>query len=157
MGLGPTSVSGRVVEEMTLETTFFNQKTTGQNHSLNHSPMDFFFLVEQPLCFSEMRGIYINKSVHSMVFQRKNTTPFFLRHVDVENFAEIADVGQVQFRVFVQPVSNRFSQVGCRVGGLSWGLKRHQTKQGVKNRKQNKAQSKGREVLGRRMEQFTRS
>ena len=38
-----------------------------------------------------------------MVFQTINTFQKFLRHDDVEKIAEIADLCQVRFRVFVQP------------------------------------------------------
>ena len=56
MRLGPASLSGRVVEEMASETTFFNQKTTRHRHSINHSVLVLIFQGEEPFCFSEIRG-----------------------------------------------------------------------------------------------------
>ena len=55
--LGPGSVSRRVVEEMTLETTLFSQTTTRHRHSIYHPVGGFLFRGKQPFCFSEKRGV----------------------------------------------------------------------------------------------------
>ena len=77
IGLGPTSVSGRVVEEMASETTFSNQTKTRQNHSLNHRSMVFFSVANNHFAFPKSAGFAKIKVSTLFEFGRPCVNPQF--------------------------------------------------------------------------------
>ena len=53
MGLGPSSISGRVVDQMASKPPSSTRQRTRHHHPLFHSDLVFIFQSEQPFCFPE--------------------------------------------------------------------------------------------------------